>query len=185
MHLQDIPACKDPGDRCLQSLVDDSATRDGIQLDTSRLTEFILWNKPDGSDECITRYLAFRSGNWMPVLVYLSNGHARHPLSAVHACHGVTQQQGDAIVIEALHDVACETRRVGHDLKNCIDSRPFQGEPPRHDEANVARSEDDNIVTGKVALHIHVALSRAGRHDARGSGARDHDGSSRTLAAAH
>jgi hypothetical protein len=63
-------------------------------------------------------------------------------LGAVDAHDGGREVERDVEVVQALHDVARQAVGVRHQLEHAHHLHPLQDQPPRHDQADVARAED-------------------------------------------
>ncbi len=87
--------------------------------------------------------------------------------------------------MQALHDVARQAAGIGHDLDARQHLRALQRHAARHDQADVAASEDDDAAAAHVALKVQIALRRAGGKYARRAVAGNADRAARALAAAH
>lgn len=68
---------------------------------------------------------------------------------ALDSGHGVREQQWDAKVVKALHDVSLEAARVGHELRHAGHVRPLEGHATGHDEADVTGAQDDDLASGE------------------------------------
>ena len=87
--------------------------------------------------------------------------------------------------MQALHDVALESAGVRQKLGHALDVRALERHAARHDEADIAAAENDDLASGQEALKIHEPLRRAGGVDARRAVAGDVQRPARPLAAAH
>ena len=99
--------------------------------------------------------------------------------------NGVAQKERDIVVVQALHDVALESAGVRQKLGHALDVRALKRHAARHDEADVAAAEDDDLASGHEALKIHEPLRRTGGIDACRTVAGDVQRSAGPLAAAH
>ena len=87
--------------------------------------------------------------------------------------------------MQALHDVPVQTRGIRHQLDAGEHLRALERHTPRHDEADVAGAENDDALSGHVALDVHVALRRTGCENAGAACAGDGDRAACALPAAH
>ncbi len=71
------------------------------------------------------------------------------------------------------------------DLKYALDGHPFEGQAAGHDQADVARAEDDRLTTDPEVLQVDQILGRAGGEDPGRPRPRDLEHLPRPLAAAH
>jgi len=69
--------------------------------------------------------------------------------------------KGNAEIMQALDDVAPETVGVRHDLEHPGDLHAFEGQPPRHDQTDVARAEDGHSPSRQVAEQVDELLRQA------------------------
>ena len=99
--------------------------------------------------------------------------------------HGMREEQGNIKIVEALLDVSRKTARIGHQLADCLHLGALKRHSSCHDQADIARAEDDDLTAGHNALHIDVLLCRARGIDARRTCARNAERTLGTLAAAH
>ena len=125
------------------------------------------------------------AGDGLHLLVHLGDGDAGHALLALDVHHGVAELQGDAVVVQALDDVALQAAGIGHDLRHDLDLCALEGQTAGHDEADVAAAQDDHLPAGHIALHVDQTLGRTGAVDARGTEARDVQRAAAALTAAH
>ena len=93
--------------------------------------------------------------------------------------------EGDAEILETLHDVAIETVRIRQDLKHRFHFGALERHAARHDQADVAGADDHHVAARQIALHVDHALRCAGGEDAGWPAARDTDGAARSLATTH
>ena len=77
--------------------------------------------------------------------------------------------------MEALHDIAGEARGVGQYLDDGVHLATYPAHAPGHDQTDVARADDDNILARHIAFDIDQALRESGGVDAGGSRSRDAD----------
>ena len=91
----------------------------------------------------------------------------------------------DVEILKALDDIPLEAGGVGHGLNAAQNFGPLQGEPPGHDEADVAAAQNEYPFAYQIALHVDIALGSTGGVDAGGAGARDGEGAAGPLPAAH
>ena len=98
-----------------------------------------------------------------------------HPVAALDARDDVGQVQRDGKIVETLHDVAHAPRRIGLDLDDGEHRAADQGEPARHDEADVAGADDHHASTGNAPLDVHEALGKTRGVHARRAGAGNGD----------
>ena len=119
------------------------------------------------------------------MLVDFSDPDAFDTLVAFDLHDRVAELERDAEVIEALHDIPLEAARVWHELSDDLDMGAFEREPAGHDEANVARAQDHDLASRKDAFDVHEMLRASCRIDAGRTGARDIEGTTRPLSAAH
>ena len=119
------------------------------------------------------------------MLVDFSDPDAFDTLVAFDLHDGMAELERDAEVIEALYDIPLEAARVRHELSDDLDMRSFEREPAGHDEANVARAQDHDLASRKDAFDVHEMLRASCRIDAGRTGARDIEGTTWTLSAAH
>ncbi len=97
----------------------------------------------------------------------------------------MVQIEGNTEIIQALHDVAGESRRVGLDLHHRLYLGPDPAHPSGHDEADVSASDDDHLFSGNIAFNIDQSLGESCRIDPARSGAGGADVSPVPFAAAH
>ena len=116
--------------------------------------------------------------------VHLCDLHAREPVGAEHARDRVAQVQRDVIVVQALVDVARQTRGGGLGLVHAEHLRALKRQAARHDEPDVAAAEDDAAAGRQLAEQVRKVLRGAGREHARRARAVDKDLLCRALAAA-
>ncbi len=93
--------------------------------------------------------------------------------------------QRNAEIIEALDNVPLESAGIGHQLGDNLNLRAFQRHAARHDESDIAGTEDDNLSSRHFALDIDEALCCAGCVDAGRTVTGNIQGSSRALPASH
>ena len=91
----------------------------------------------------------------------------------------------DAVVLQALHDVAGQAAGIGHQLDAGQHFGALQRQAAGHDQADVAGPQNDGPAAHHVALDVHKTLGRAGGKDAGRALAGDGDGAAGALAAAH
>jgi len=84
-----------------------------------------------------------------------------------------------------LPDVARQAAGVRKDFEDGLHLGALQGEPARHDHADVARAEDDDFLAHHRVVQIDVGLCDSGGPDARRPVSRNADGAPGALAAAH
>ena len=98
---------------------------------------------------------------------------------------GVGQIQRDAVILQALDDIAVEAAGIGHELHAGQHLRPLQRHAPGHDEADVPAAQDHHPAAGHVALQVHEFLGGAGAVNAGAAGAGDGQRPPGPLPAAH
>ena len=108
-----------------------------------------------------------------------------HPFLALDIHHRVAQFQGDAEVVQALHNVALQAAGIGHQLRHAEHLGPFQRHPAGHDQADIAGAQDHHPAPGQIPFHIHQPLGRACRIDAGGAVAGNVQRTAGPLPAAH
>ena len=87
--------------------------------------------------------------------------------------------------VQALYDVSLQAAGVRQKLCHNLNLGALEGHTSRHDKSDIAGTEDDDLTAGHVALHVHQSLRRSCGEDACRTVARDIQGASRTLSAAH
>ena len=119
------------------------------------------------------------------MLVDFSDPDALDTLIAFDPHDRVAKLERDAKVVKALHDIPLEATRVWHKLSDNLDMGAFEREPASHDEADVARAQNHDLASRKDAFDVHEMLGTACRIDAGRTGARDIEGTTWPLSAAH
>ena len=127
----------------------------------------------------------FGAGNRFVVRIDLGDCDAFDAFFALNVDDGMREVEGDAVIVEALDDVALETAGIGHELGDAEDFRAFERHAARHDEADVAAAQNDDALAGHIAVNIDEALRGAGREDACRAVAGDIERAARAFAAAH
>ena len=100
-----------------------------------------------------------RTGDGAPVSVYLGYDDRFHPPFPTDLGDGVREIERDVEILKALDDIPLEAGGVGHGLNAAQNFGPLQGEPPGHDEADVAAAQNDHAAAGEVALDVDPASS--------------------------
>ena len=184
--MQDVAAGEDARDGGLAVLVDGGAARHRVERDARRGGELVLGEKPDGEQQRVARDRLL--GSWDRRArggVHLGDDNSLHALLAEDARHGVVELERNAVVDQALHDVAVEARGIRHELRDELHLGALPRHAARHDEADVAAAEDHDLAPGEEALHVHEPLRAARGVDAGRARAGDRERAARALAAAH
>ena len=87
--------------------------------------------------------------------------------------------------MQALHDVSRQAAGIRHDLHTGEHLGALERHAARHDQADIARAQDEHALADHVALDIEVALRGTRGKYARRARARDADRTAGALAAAH
>ena len=185
MDMKHISAGKNTGYTGFQAFIYVGAGGDGTHIHTQLSGQFIFRDQPHGKQKRVTGDIFLRTRNGFPLFIHLSQGHALHSFLSVDIHHGSTELQGNAEIIQTLHDISLQAAGIGHQLRNHLDLRPFQGHTPGHDKADVTGAQDDNFLSRHKSVHIDKALGRPSGINARRTVARDIQRPSRPFPAAH
>ena len=80
--------------------------------------------------------------------------------------------QRNAEVVQALHHVATQARRMRHQLVHAHHLGSLRRQTARHDQPDVSRPEDHRATPGQAPLEVHEVLRAARREHARRTRAR-------------
>ena len=186
MDVQDVAAGEDAGDRGLARLVDGGAARDRVECDARRGRELVLGEEPDGEQQRVALDRLLGAGDRRARGgVHFGDDDALDALLAEDAHDGVVELERDAVVDEALHDVAVQARGIRHQLGDELHLGTLPRHAARHDESDVAAAEDHHLAPWEEALHVHEPLRAAGGVDAGRARSGDGERAARALAAAH
>ena len=184
--MQDVAAGEDAGNRGLARLVDGGAAGHRVERDARRGRELVLGEEPDGKHQRVARDRLLGTGDRRARGgVHFGDDDALNALLAEDAHDGVVELERDAVVDEALHDVAVQARGIRHELGDELHLGALPRHAARHDEPDVAAAEDDDLAPGEEALHVHEPLRAARGVDAGRARAGDRKRAARALAAAH
>ena len=185
VDVEDVTAGEHTLEGGLTVLIYRRAARDAVHADARAAGQLVLGDETHGQKQGVALEVDLGAGDGTATLVHLGNGDTRHALLAVDLRHGVGEHQRNTEIVQTLGDVTSQTARVGHQLADGLDLRALQGHAAGHDEADIARSQNDHLTAGHVALHVHEPLSRTRREDTRRASARDVESALGALAAAH
>ena len=185
VDVQHVAAGENAGHVRFERLVDCRAAGHAVECHLRALGKLVLRQKADGEQKRVARDILLRTRHRLAVRADLSERDALEPFPAVDIHDRVAEQQGDAVVVQALHDVALEPAGVRQKLGHAPDVRALERHAARHDEADIAAAEDDDLASGHEALKIHEPLRRAGGVDARRAVAGNVQRPARPFTAAH
>ncbi len=185
MYVQNVSAGKNTGDAGLHALVDNGAVRNRVDFHPGGAGKLILRNQSNGEKKRITGIALLRSRNRLPVRTNLRDGDRRNMLLSLYVHHGMGKLQRDSEIVQTLDNVALQTTRIRHQLRNDLHLRAFQRHPPCHDQSDVTGSQNDNLASRHIALDVHQALCGSRRENSRGPISRNIQGASRSLPASH
>ena len=117
--------------------------------------KLVFGQQPDREQQRIAGDLLLGAGDRAAVLVHFGQRHAGHPAPAVDVHHGVTQLERDAVIVQALHNVAFEPARIGHQLGHGTHFGAFQRHAAGHNQPDIPRTEDhDSCPTRSPSMFI-------------------------------
>ena len=106
------------------------------------------------------------------MLITLCNHNAGQALTAANIHHRMAQMQGNAIIVQALFNIARQSAGIRLHFVYPFDMRPFQRHAPGHNQTDIPAAEDDHLMTDHDVLQINVILRNAGRINPCRPGAR-------------
>ena len=119
------------------------------------------------------------------LLVHPGDRHTLQPPVSVDAGDRVREVERDVVVVQALQHVAGQAGGVRQHLVDRLHVRAFQRQPPGHDHADVAGTQDDDLPGRHPVVEVDVSLRHARRVHAGRPLARDGQRAARALPAAH
>ena len=185
MDMKHISAGKNAGYTGFQAFIHVGAGGDGTHINTQLSGQFVFRDQSHRKQKRVTGDIFLCTRNGFPLFIHLSQGHALYSFLSVDIHHSSTELQGNAEIIQTLHDISLQAAGIGHQLRNHLDLRPFQGHTPGHDKADVTGTQDDEFLSRHKSVHIDKALGRSGGINARRTVARDIQRPSRPFPAAH
>ena len=99
--------------------------------------------------------------------------------------YGVGKAKRNAKVVEALLDISCKTAGVRHKLANSVNLCALKGHSSCHNKSDITRTENYNVLTGHITLHINKLLRHTCAVDACGTVTCDVERSLGSLTASH
>ena len=97
----------------------------------------------------------------------------------------MAQIQRNAVIIQALFDVSRKSARIRLNLKDSKNFCALKRHSARHDHANIAGTEDDDVASHHRIFQVDVSLSHARRHHARRTLSRYRECAPRSLSTSH
>ena len=167
-----------------QRIVDDRARRDRAELDFGGLCDLVFGQQPYAEQQRVARDLPFGPGDRLQFFVDGGDYDRGHPLFAVDRDDRMRKIEGDVKVLQTLHDVAVEPRRIGHQLDDSLDLRALERHSARHDQPDVSAAQNDDLFAGHESVDVDQLLRRTCRKHARRAAAGDVDRPARPFAAA-
>ena len=154
-------------------VVDARAARGVVQLHAGALRHLVFWQQAHRQEQRVAGHTRFGAGDHLQGPgIHARHVHGGQAAFALEARDGGAQMQGNAEVVEALHDVAAQPGRMGHDLEHTHHLGALAHHAPRHDEADVARTQHDHTAAGQASLQVHEVLRASSRMHARRAAAR-------------
>ena len=185
VHVEHVSASKDALGSSLSVLVHHRTVGYAVKRDVSRFGKLVFGNETNREKKRIARNILACFCNGTATLVYLCNGNALKAFAAVNFHYGVTELERNVKIIETLLNVACKTARVGHQLAYCVHLCALKRHTACHNQANVARAENNDLFAGKISLEVDVFLCRTCAVNACGACACNVERTAGALAAAH
>ena len=185
MYVQDIAAGEYTRHACLETLIDDGTLGDGAEFYACRRAELVLGDETAGQQQHIALYPLLGALDGLEIGTDLCDRYRRDMLFALDIDHGMRQHERYAEVVETLDDVPFQTAGIRHELRDQLHLSALEGHAASHDEPDISRAEDDDLLARHIALDVHEPLRRACREDACRTVAGDVKRSAGLLTAAH
>ena len=166
-------------------LVDSRTARNSVQLYAGTLCELVLGKKSAGKEKRIAFDILALFWNDAQMLVNLGNRNTFNSLLSVYLGYRVAEFERNSEVVQALNDVSVKSAGIRHKLAYELDICSFKRHSSRHNETDVSRAENDNILSGHFALYVDKSLRRARRIHACGAFAGNVELSATSFATAH
>ena len=184
VDMQDVAAGEDARDGGHQRLVDDRPAGQGRERDAGPLRQLVLGDEADREQQRVAGDL--RSVPGIGARPSSTRAHDDEtPVAAADLDDGRARARAGCRSPQALADVAFEAARPGQDLEDAFDLEPLEEEAAGHDQADVARAQDDGLVPDPEVVEVDEVLGRARGEDAGRPGPGDADHLPRPFAAAH
>ena len=184
VNVEDIACCEDTGNAGFQAFVDGRAVGHRIQLHARSAAELIFGDQATGKKQCITLVMLLRAGDGFSVF-HPGQSDALHSGLTLNVHHGMAQLQRNAVVIQTLDDIPLQAARVRHQLGHDLYLRTFQGHTASHNQTDITGTQNDDFPARQISLHVHQTLGSTRGVDTGRTIARDIQGASGTLPAAH
>ena len=185
MYVQHIAAGKHARQGGLHVFKDDRAVGARIHLDVCAARQLVFRNQADRQQHGIAVEGHFGARNRAAVGADLGDDDALDTVAALNVGNRMGQIKRDVKVVQALHDIARQAARIGHDLDAGEHLGALERHAARHNQADIARTENEHALADHVTLDIQITLRGAGGEHARRTGAGNRDGAAGAFTAAH
>ena len=183
--MEHIARGKDAGNAGLVVLIHKGAPGAPVHRQAGAVGDVPGGDEAHRENQRVALHPLLRAGDGAEAFVDLGDRNGLQTRPAVNIGDGMAQVQGDAIVVEALLDVAGQAAGIGLHFIDGLHMGPLQRHAAGHDHADVAAAQNDHLPAHHEVAQVDVLLGHAGGVDARRAAARNGQGAPGTLPAAH
>lgn len=122
-----------------------------INLDAQRFRQFVFGDQPDRQYQRIAFYDLFRTGERLHFIIYFCDLYGGQAIVTEYARDRMGEIQRDVVVMQALVDVARESRGRGLCFVNAQNFCALQRKPPSHNKTDVAAAQNNTSLRRKLA----------------------------------
>ena len=158
VNMKRVSAGEQARRACLKIVVDDGATRHGVERHARIGRKRIFGNKAHGKQQRVARNATLGTRNRCVMAINFAHDDSFKLRGAFNAHDRRRRMQRNAEVVEALHNIASQAAWRGVDFEHAGHTRAREREATRHDEADVARTKNHHVAAGSTALQVHEVL---------------------------
>jgi len=184
VHLKGITASKHTGNVGLEGGINDGSVGARMELDAHVTADFVLGDKTNGKKKAIALHVIGLAHVGLESLgITRSNGNTLNVILAVDGNNGVAQVERNLVVLKALNNITLKTVAGRKNLKHTKNIAVLKGHTTSHDQTDITRAKDDDVLAGQMAVHVNKLLGKTSGENTSRTRAGDLDGCTRTLTA--
>ncbi len=139
-------------------LIYDRAAGSRINCNFTSAGNFVLRNKTNRKQQCITFNELFCSSNRLTVRINCRNSNSFYTLFTMNLYDCVAELQRNIKVFNTLNNITTQTRTERHNLADKLYLSTFQSQAAGHNQTDITRAEYYNLTSWHIAVDIYETL---------------------------